>query len=498
MAGQEYKIDLCSVGFPENDVEEEHKTLLAAATSGNGTTSTQGVSPAKLSQLLLSEGPLAIRFITKALCKQIPGFAELSASKQRRLIMAALETGDRASCVVFTKIGWGHWSATKVEDPANFDKEREATNIANSKVKDMVSQERRRSSTVSQAKKATVGLKREVELRGGGSGSGTGAGSGAVFLDENALASEDEEYEDNAGALAGRPDELYDDNDFHDHGHFNTVNYDFFKRRKSSVVYADSSPADDSEHEAPAGPHSGQRPPLKNNRRSSTSKKRSPSVGKRSSFRSSNASLEAITRRLSSPAHVIDQQTTKISGTAPTKDPEVAAVPTRGREPRLSFSKESGLRSTLLSHASYRSSPVHRAFDSPLHKDVAYRLNSPSSDTNALASFNGEDDGAAIEEDEDLDRSDTDEEDWKHIGAESLRNSRAPSQIRSPPQLLSPHSPAAGRPAMERQPSHLSLSPPALLDSPDAVPKSRTKTILKPEPQAETQDAAILLMSLKS
>ncbi|CEP61388.1 Stb3p LALA0_S03e01750g [Lachancea lanzarotensis] len=484
------KIDLCPKTDLTDGVKLEKELVETAGSNSITTTNNLLVSPAKISELLLSEGPLAIRFITKALCKQMPGFAELSASKQRRLIMAALEMGDRTSCVVFTKIGWGHWSATKVENAADFDKEREATNIANSKIKDLMSQERRKSSSVSQTRKVeaagAAGLKRELELRGGS--------RAAMFLDENALAFDDEEYDDNVGDLAGNHDEIDDDNDFHDNG------YDFFKKRKSSiVVYAENSPPDELDHEAAALHSSASlRPSLKSHRRSS-SKIRSASVSKRSSFRGSNASLEAITRRLSSPANVIDKQNTKVatgsSGPKTAKDAE-----TRGREPRLSFSKESSLRSTLLSHANHKSSPIQRAIDSSQNKDLSYyRLNSPSSGLNGLSSSIGEDDGAAIEEDEDLDRlDDTDEEDWKHIGAESLRNSRATSQIRSPPQVQSPHSLATNRPGLERQPSHLSLSPPTLLGGSESIPKSQSAANLKQEPQAETQDAAFLLMSLKS
>ncbi|SCV05354.1 LANO_0H05644g1_1 [Lachancea nothofagi CBS 11611] len=448
----------------------------ASTTATNSMPNPQHVSPEKVSQLLLSEGPLAIRFITKALCKQMAGFEDLSASKQRRLIMGALETGDRNNCVVFAKIGWGQWSAKKVDSPENFESEREVINIANSKVKDMVSQERRKSSSVQhpQARKASLSLKRELDIPNG---------NRPTYLDENALASEDED-EDNGAAANGKAGEFYEGDDFNDQGHQTTLPYDFFKRRKSSVVYAENSPPDDSELDNAS---KTVRPILKNYRRSSWSKKRSPSVGKRGSFRGSNVSLEATTnRRLSSPAHAGDEQTNKES--------DGIDKHTRGREPRLSFSKESSLRSTLLSHASYRSSPIQRPIDLPLHKDLAYKLNSLSPDANNVASSNGEDDVAVVDEDGDGDHSDTDEEDWKQIGAESLRNSRATSQVRSP------HSPAINNSLLDHHPSHLSLSPSALHEASQSVPKSEAKKSPKQEPQAqgETQDAAFLLMSLKS
>ncbi|SCU93945.1 LADA_0G05688g1_1 [Lachancea dasiensis] len=461
------------------------------SSSSHGTTTgnaahPQNVPPERVSELLLQEGPLAIRFITKALCIQLPGFGELSASKQRRLIMGALETGDRKNGVVFAKIGWGQWSAKKVDSPDKFEREREITNLANSKVKDMVSQERRKSSGLSNSstarpRKSSVVAKREGELR---------PGNWSTFLDENALASEDEDEGGRTPHIHGRNDHFHDDDDESQDPSQHILPYDFFKRRKSSVVYAENSPPDDSEFESgPPLAHPG----MKTYRRSSSSKKRSPSIGKRNSFRGSNTSLEAVTRRLSSPANSLDDQATP--NLTQQKDAKnLSNHHTRGREPRLSFSKESSLRSTLLSHASCRSSPIQPPLDSHMSKEVAYKLNSPSSGTNAPGPSNGEDEGAIFDEhDEDDGRSDTDEEDWQHIGAESLRNSRAPSQVRSP------HSPAISNSLLDRQPPHLSLSPPVFREGSERVPKSETgQSSPKHEPQAETQDAAILLMSLKS
>lgn len=74
------------------------------------------VTPEKLSRLLLSQGPLAIRHITSHLALTIPGFADLSLSKQRRLIIAALDAGDQTNGVAFEKVGWGRWAAKKNGD----------------------------------------------------------------------------------------------------------------------------------------------------------------------------------------------------------------------------------------------------------------------------------------------------------------------------------------------------------------------------------------------
>ncbi|CCE61221.1 hypothetical protein TPHA_0A01380 [Tetrapisispora phaffii CBS 4417] len=100
------------------------------------------VTPTRLSELLLTKGPLAIRYITNTLSADIPSFKDLSLSKQRRLIMSVLEAGDETNNVVFEKIGWGQWTAKKVEDPAAFINIRNSTNINNSKIKETIIQEK--------------------------------------------------------------------------------------------------------------------------------------------------------------------------------------------------------------------------------------------------------------------------------------------------------------------------------------------------------------------
>ncbi|CCK68163.1 Stb3p KNAG_0A04950 [Huiozyma naganishii CBS 8797] len=72
------------------------------------------VTPQKLAELLTLKGPMAIRYINKELCGEILGFQSLSTSKQRRLIIHALETGLCAEGLVFEKIGWGQWTVRKV------------------------------------------------------------------------------------------------------------------------------------------------------------------------------------------------------------------------------------------------------------------------------------------------------------------------------------------------------------------------------------------------
>lgn len=68
----------------------------------------------RLANLLIRMGPLPIRLITAQLAVEVPGFDHLSLSKQRRLIMAAMEQGDTENNVVFEKIGWGQWAVRPV------------------------------------------------------------------------------------------------------------------------------------------------------------------------------------------------------------------------------------------------------------------------------------------------------------------------------------------------------------------------------------------------
>lgn len=73
------------------------------------------ITPHRLANLLIRKGPLAIRLITAQLAVEVPGFELLSLSKQRRLIMAAMDQGDPENNVVFEKIGWGQWAVRKVD-----------------------------------------------------------------------------------------------------------------------------------------------------------------------------------------------------------------------------------------------------------------------------------------------------------------------------------------------------------------------------------------------
>lgn len=85
-----------------------------STSSPAGIAAASAVTPDKLANLLLTQGPLAIRHLTSHLANIIPGFSHLSLSKQRRLIISCLDSGDVVTGCVFEKVGWGQWAAKKV------------------------------------------------------------------------------------------------------------------------------------------------------------------------------------------------------------------------------------------------------------------------------------------------------------------------------------------------------------------------------------------------
>lgn len=414
-----------------------------STSSPAGLAAAQMVTPGKLSRLLLEKGPLAIRHITQALGNEIPSFKDLSSSKQRRLIMSAMEGGDREGCVVFEKIGWGQWSA-KVVEAENFTRERELTNAANAKIKDMVAQEsqRRRSSSTHKGKRAPLASK---------------APDGVVYIDENALASEDEDEEEEDEDEEEEEEELKNEDPYS------------FRRRKSSVVFGDSSP-EGVEHELLA---QRVRPLLKGRRsRRSSSKIRTPSVFKPGAHLdmptnpNSGAQSSSLTRNNSATKIDLEQVSNSLS------------EPTSRRESRVSSSKESSIRSTLLPHKNYHWVPT----SSPRLSYQSMPQVPPLLSSSQANSRKKQHPVRPTEK-----HSDTDEEDWASIGAASLRNNSVPPKMdtvaTSPNGFVASKVPdTAEVPSIDDQ-----LPPPALNDNPKSA---------KPAP--DSNDAAILLMSLKS
>ncbi|KAJ5654392.1 hypothetical protein N7490_001395 [Penicillium lividum] len=77
-----------------------------------------------LPEILLQQGPLAIRHVMGYLTTSVPGFSRIPPAKARRLVVAALEgrgngeAGNVDGDVVFEKIGWGRWDARRRGEPA--------------------------------------------------------------------------------------------------------------------------------------------------------------------------------------------------------------------------------------------------------------------------------------------------------------------------------------------------------------------------------------------
>lgn len=67
-----------------------------------------------LPDILLANGPMAIRHVLSYLAQSVPGFSRIPPAKARRLVVAAFESrtgGGHDGEVEFEKVGWGKWEA---------------------------------------------------------------------------------------------------------------------------------------------------------------------------------------------------------------------------------------------------------------------------------------------------------------------------------------------------------------------------------------------------
>jgi hypothetical protein len=74
-----------------------------------------------LPDILLKEGPLAIRVVLALLTQKVPGFSGIPPAKARRLVVSALESrsgGGLNGEVIFEKVGWGRWEARYSHQPS--------------------------------------------------------------------------------------------------------------------------------------------------------------------------------------------------------------------------------------------------------------------------------------------------------------------------------------------------------------------------------------------
>lgn len=96
--------------------------------AGRDLDSAGAITPALLAEyhlpnMLLDQGPLAIRHLMGYLTTSVPGFSRIPPAKARRLIVAALESrgansGGSPGDVIFEKVGWGRWDARRRGEPS--------------------------------------------------------------------------------------------------------------------------------------------------------------------------------------------------------------------------------------------------------------------------------------------------------------------------------------------------------------------------------------------
>jgi Putative Sin3 binding protein len=133
-------IDLQEAVEHENSQDQPQHGLSAEALDSLGDLDSAGaITPAMLAKhhlpnILLLNGPLAIRHIMGYLTTSVPGFSRITGAKARRLVVAALEGrgsgGEGAGLrgdVEFEKVGWGRWDARKRGQPS---RERQRTNLS--------------------------------------------------------------------------------------------------------------------------------------------------------------------------------------------------------------------------------------------------------------------------------------------------------------------------------------------------------------------------------
>ncbi|KAF2200113.1 hypothetical protein GQ43DRAFT_374613 [Delitschia confertaspora ATCC 74209] len=108
----------------EHAAAQDQPTALSRAAL-SGLEATAAITPTMLAQhhlpeILLSNGPIAIRHVLNHLAQSVPGFSRIPPAKARRLVVAALESrggGGIHGEVEFDKVGWGRWDARMKGQP---------------------------------------------------------------------------------------------------------------------------------------------------------------------------------------------------------------------------------------------------------------------------------------------------------------------------------------------------------------------------------------------
>ncbi|CCD26012.2 uncharacterized protein NDAI_0G02370 [Naumovozyma dairenensis CBS 421] len=406
------------------------------------------VTPRKLSELLMRRGPLAIRHITQALNEDITNFKDLSSSKQRRLIMGAMDDGDKDNRIVFEKVGWGQWSARQLDDNEDFNTVLDITKKNNLKVRDAAStakddnnnigintnanvntntssSSRRRSSNSAMVKKPETKTKNKNHpisspaMTTNSPQAESLSQPSVLYIDEEVLASDEEDDID----IENRDKDMFA----------------FNGRRKSTVVYASNvagdnvaSTADVTEHELMAR-HI--RPKLRNNsrtRRSSSKSKSRPSINK---MVPSTVNQQTDIQTFQHQQHFISGQSNKIDLDLLSRS--TLSEPPSERPSRVSFSKESGIRSTLFaSNGMYKGEEKRNTVGSTTFNNTSSDMSNrfaipqiafknPHIGHNTVESFippSAEDTSHNNHEEKQTPSDTTEDEDWAAMGAEVLRN----------------------------------------------------------------------------
>lgn len=111
--------------FTKTASEKSHSRLASHVPDAAGVITPALLAKHHLPGVLLNHGPLAIRHILGCLTTDVPGFAGISPTKARRLVVSALESrtneyvvDNDGNDVFFEKVGWGRWHAKLRNQPA--------------------------------------------------------------------------------------------------------------------------------------------------------------------------------------------------------------------------------------------------------------------------------------------------------------------------------------------------------------------------------------------
>lgn len=101
------------------DLHDETSTVGSPPYDSAGAITSAMLAKFHLPDILVHQGPLSIRHIMGYLTTSVPGFGGIPPAKARRLVVGALEKGNKGEGggldgdVEFVKVGWGTWDARR-------------------------------------------------------------------------------------------------------------------------------------------------------------------------------------------------------------------------------------------------------------------------------------------------------------------------------------------------------------------------------------------------